>query len=285
MDAALDLGVLSGPVLVFGGPYSNLQATIALKAETERRAIAPQNCLCTGDIAAYCADPQGTLTLIRDWGVHVVMGNCEYALASGAQHCGCGFEESSACNALSKQWFAYATAHLDAQSCEWMGSRPKKIRFELAHRRIVAVHGGVAQLNRFIFASSSQKEKRDQADSANADVILAGHSGLPFTQVLENGALWHNAGVIGMPANDGTSDVWYSILAPSQDERNLKITHHRLVYDHRSAAQRMRAKGLGAKGLGEDYAGALESGYWPSLDVLPEKERALTGIRLNPGSE
>ncbi len=31
----MDLGALNGPVLVFGGPYSNLHATRALKAEAE----------------------------------------------------------------------------------------------------------------------------------------------------------------------------------------------------------------------------------------------------------
>ena len=35
------------------------------------------------------------------------------------------------------------------------------------------------------------------------DGLVAGHCGLPFTQTID-GRLWHNPGVIGMPANDGT---------------------------------------------------------------------------------
>jgi len=48
---------VTGPLLVFGGPYSNLEATKAMLAEARRRAIAPGNIVCTGDLVAYCARP------------------------------------------------------------------------------------------------------------------------------------------------------------------------------------------------------------------------------------
>lgn len=274
MDTALNLGILTRPVLVFGGPYSNLQATLAIKDEAERRGIAPDHCICTGDVVAYCADPLDTVKLIRDWGVSVVMGNCEQSLATSAQDCGCGFAEGTVCDTLSKQWFAYAAARLDARSRDWMRTLPNSVRFELAGRRVAAIHGGVDDISRFIFASTPEEEKRQQAATAKADVILAGHCGLPFTQDLENGVIWHNAGAIGMPANDGTSDVWYSVLRPT--EGGIDVTHHRLAYDHLKAAARMREQGLA-----DGYAGALETGCWPSLDVLPPSERAIAGQQLS----
>src|SRR5277367_268628 len=60
-DEAIDapaLVRLDGPLLVFGGSYSNLEATTAILAEARRRAIAPSHILCTGDVVAYGADPQ-----------------------------------------------------------------------------------------------------------------------------------------------------------------------------------------------------------------------------------
>ena len=39
MNIVLELGILTRPVLVFGGPYSNLQATLAIKAEAMRQGI------------------------------------------------------------------------------------------------------------------------------------------------------------------------------------------------------------------------------------------------------
>ncbi len=274
MSKIYDLGSLAGTIMVFGGPYSNLQATYAIKAETERLGIPPTHCICTGDIVAYCADPLETVQLIRHWGIAVVMGNCEQSLGANAQNCGCGFEEGTPCDILSRQWFAYADQRLDDDSRAWMRKLPEMIRFKLANQQIAAIHGGVDDINRFIFSSTSKNEKRKQAEMAQANIILAGHCGLPFTQHLSNGLVWHNAGVVGMPANDGTSDVWYSLLTPSQEA--IKITHHRLTYDYQKAALRMRKEHLA-----EDYAKALETGYWPNLDILPLSERAITGHRLN----
>ena len=133
--------------------------------------------------------------------------------------------------------------------------------------------GGADEISRFIFASTPDLVKREQAALVGAHVVLAGHCGLPFTQVLENGIIWHNAGAIGLPANDGTPDVWYSVLTPGDGE--IALSHHRLAYAWRRASGRLREQGLA-----EGYARALESGYWPSLDVLPPKERAATGRRL-----
>ncbi|MCW5773891.1 MAG: hypothetical protein KIT16_19775, partial [Rhodospirillaceae bacterium] len=76
----LDLGALDGPVLIFGGPYSNLEAARAIRAEAQRLGIPPARTICTGDIVAYCADPGACVALIREWGLPVVMGNVEDSL-------------------------------------------------------------------------------------------------------------------------------------------------------------------------------------------------------------
>ena len=56
---------VDGPILIFGGPYSNLAATAAVLAEAKRLGIAPEQTICTGDLTAYCGDPAATIDLIR----------------------------------------------------------------------------------------------------------------------------------------------------------------------------------------------------------------------------
>ncbi len=77
----LELGQLPSPLMLFGGPYSNLPATTALIGESQRLGIPPGQVICTGDIVAYCGNPEETVSLVRDWGCHIVMGNCEESLA------------------------------------------------------------------------------------------------------------------------------------------------------------------------------------------------------------
>lgn len=269
-----DLGELELPVLLFGGPYSNLQATRAMRAEAERLGIPPHRIVCTGDVVAYCGDPAATTALIRDWGVAVVMGNVEEQIGAGAEDCGCGFEEGTACAALSRDWFAHARGELDSGAARWMAERPRVVRFSAAGLRVAAIHGGAEIINEFVFASTPLETKRRQIVMLGADIVVAGHCGLPFAE--DTGAgLWVNAGVIGMPANDGTSDGWYALLLPQAG--GVGVEFRRLACDGISAAASMRASGLP-----EAYGRALETGLWPNMDILPEAERAQRGVPLEP---
>jgi hypothetical protein len=88
--ATRDLVTIDGLVLVFGGPYGNLEAMIALFDAAERLAIPGSHAICSGDIAAYGADPQAVVGGIRAWRRPVVMGNCDAALSADAADRGCG---------------------------------------------------------------------------------------------------------------------------------------------------------------------------------------------------
>jgi hypothetical protein len=105
---------------------------------------------------------------------------------------------------------------------------------------------------------------------------MGGHCGLRFTQAID-GKLWHNAGAIGMPSNDGTPRVWFSLLRAEAD--GIVIEHRPLDYDYAAAAAKIR----GVR-LPEEYAASLETGLWPTCDVLPLKEVHERGVALEPGS-
>jgi predicted phosphodiesterase/uncharacterized Fe-S cluster-containing radical SAM superfamily protein len=273
----MDIPILhiDGPLLVFGGPYSNLQATGALLAEAERRGIPPARIICTGDLVAYCGEPQETIDLVRRSGIHVVMGNCDEALGRGGPDCGCGFPSGSACERLSAAWFASADRAVDDDARAWLAALPRRIDLAIAGRRLAVIHGGVDRINRFVFASTAGAIKRDELARSGVDGVIGGHCGLPFTQEVD-GRLWHNPGVIGMPANDGTARVWYNILTPGPE--GLRIEHCALAYDHRAAAVAMDRAGLPP-----EYRDALASGRWPSCDVLPYREICEAGVPLAPG--
>ncbi len=258
-------------LLIFGGPYSNLQATQALKREAEARAVVPRHIVCTGDVVAYAADPEATAREIRDWGIHVVAGNCEEQLASGADDCGCGFTEGSVCDTLSRGWYPYALANTSAGTKEWMAGLPASLEFEFAGLRFHVLHGGSRASNRFLFASD-RAALADEVRQIGADVVIAGHAGLPFVARI-NDTSWINPGVIGVPANDGTPDGWFGLIHAEPDGVRLSI--HRLHYDSAAAAGAMRRSGH-ANG----YARALITGIWPSHDVLPAEELDQTGKRL-----
>lgn len=264
--------VTDEPVLVFGGCYSNLQATEALLAEARRLGVPSDRMICTGDIIAYGANPRETLALIRRSGIATVMGNCEESLAEDAGDCGCGFIPGSACDRLSAAWFSYATQHVDQADRMWMAALPQRVDLVLAGHRIAVVHGAPSRLNRFVFASTSGPAISAELALTDAEGVIGGHCGIPFTRRV-NRQWWHNTGAIGMPANDGTPRGWFSLLTPRTD--GIEIRHLPLAYDHHEASRAMRVAGLPT-----DYADTMKTGIWPSFDILPASEQAQTGRPL-----
>lgn len=271
-EAATPVLEVIAPLLLFGGCYSNLQATRALFDQAERLVILPDRIICTGDVVAYAADPAATVDLVRNAGIHVVMGNCEESLGTNAAHCGCGFASGSACDLLSVAWFAHADAVLDNAARAWMRGLPRRIEIVMGGRRLAVIHGSPKSINQFVFASAPDAKLRDLIGDSGCDGVIGGHCGIPFTRVID-GRLWHNSGAIGIPANDGTPRVWFSVLQPLGD--GIEIRHLPLDYDFSTAAAAMRKAGLPA-----GYSDAMQSGLWPSTDVLPPAELAASGVPI-----
>ena len=269
-----DLGKLENPLLIFGGCYSNLQATQALQNWAKENDFLPEQCICTGDIVAYCGNPFETVELIRDWGVHCIQGNVEQSLATKADDCGCGFEDGTVCDILSRGWYPFADNAIKQDQRIWFKQLPEHLQLIVAEKSIRVVHGAVSDVSRFMFNSQDDSDFLDEFSllETETDIIISGHSGLPFTKTIID-KQWHNSGALGMPANDGTQDVWFSVLTAVDNK--IKFTHHRLEYDFNSAKQNMLKNNLT-----QGYHEAIKTGLWPSMDVLPEYEKLQQGKKL-----
>lgn len=268
MSAVKDLGDLTAPVLVYGGAYSNLQATEALLSEADRLGIPPDHRINTGDIVAYCADAARVSDLVIARGGHTVLGNCEESFGAEDDGCGCGFEEGSACDLASRDWVAHANSQLTPEHRAFMAACPPRIRFRMAGRTFDVTHGGFSLINRFIFETDADAIA-EELTLTDADIVIGGHSGVPF--IAQSGKRhWLNAGVIGMPFNDGDVRTGFMVLTPEDD--GVTIQFHRLAFDSQGAAAAMDAARMPP-----GYREALLSGFWPNMDVMPEPMKARRG--------
>lgn len=263
------IGKLQGRLLVFGGVYSNFHALEALKSKAASLDIVPDHIICTGDIVAYCAYPSECLDYIQDWGIHVIAGNVELNLLDQADDCGCNFNEGSRCDIFSKQWYPYAKASMTPRNLDFLTTIPHHLTFDYYDRRIKVVHGTPSEVSGYVFKSTPWNTKLTLLNETSTDVILAGHSGLPFIDNMED-KYWINAGVIGMPANDGKANTWFCTI--DQAKNTLKVTFHALDYQHQSASTAMIEQGLPAT-----YAKTLLNGIWDNCEILPEYETVIQG--------
>lgn len=240
-----DFGVHDGPLVLFGGPCSNLHALEALA-----RAAGGRPAICTGDVVGHSADPGATVALIRRLGWPVVAGNCERQFARGAGDCDCGFAAGGACD----------------EARAWMAGLPDAGTFVHLGRRYAVIHGCWTSANRFLWPSSDTEEFVAEISALEAalgplDGIVAGHSGIAFHRRIGRHQ-WINAGAVGLPPHDGRRETRYAVL----DRGELVI--HRLAYDHAAARAAMEKAGLTG-----GYHDTLTSGIWPSEEMLPPELR------------
>ena len=122
---------------------------------------------------------------------------------------------------------------------------------------------------------ASQREVlAEELERAGADVVIAGHAGVPFIEKIGRG-VWFNPGVIGMPANDGTPDVWYGLVRSDGRPHRVVDAPARL----RPPRGRRRHAPLRPCQRLRPHAG---DGAVAEPRRAPAAERAATGQKLRP---
>ena len=264
-----DPAPVEGPysrIAVFGGVYSNHQALAALLEDAARRGAEAVYCL--GDLGAFGPNPEKVRPLLDQGGVLSIQGNYEESLASGREDCNCGYTDPR------DNHFAEISYRYTARSCspgfkDWMGTLPRRRRVRVGDRELLLIHGSPRRINEFLFHSTSPVPFLEVLLDQNAcDGILCTHTGLHWHRRLPSGRDVVNVGVIGRPANDGSTHVWYSLLEAREDGLGVDLLP--LAYDHKSLAAEMRRESLP-----EEFVETVLTGWWTTcLEILPARERA-----------
>jgi Calcineurin-like phosphoesterase superfamily domain len=257
-------------VAVCGGVYSNHRALGALLADAARRGAEAIYCL--GDLGGFGPDPERIWPLLLAGGVRVIQGNYEQSLAGGREDCNCGYTDPRD-NHFAAISYRYTARHCSPAFKQWMGELPEHRRVRLGGREILLAHGSPRRINEFLFDSTSPDAFLERLlDQHRCDALLCTHTGLHWHRRLPSGRDAVNVGVIGRPANDGRTEVWYALItAPTGSaEPGLDVELVPLPYDHQAMAAELRQAGLP-----EEFAATLLSGWWTTcLEILPARERA-----------
>jgi predicted phosphodiesterase len=251
-------------IAFIGGIYSNHHALTATLEDIARRAIDETYFL--GDLGAFGPHPNRVPDLLRERGICGIQGNYEESLSTRATDCHCGYTDPRD-NHYAQLSYDYTFANTSDAHKDWMGTLPRELRFTADGKRFLLVHGSPRRINEFLWRSTSpqpflEKLCRDH----EADVIVCTHTGMHWHQAVGEGRHVINAGVIGRPANDGRTNVWYTIV----DTRDMNVEFVPVHYDHLRLAEEMRAEKLP-----DEFVETILTGWWTTcLEILPPKERA-----------
>ena len=253
-----------GRIAVFGGIYSNHLAVAALLEDATGRDAEAIYCL--GDLGAFGPNPEKVRPLLEEGGVLSIQGNYEQSLASGREDCNCGYTDPRD-NHFAEISYRYTEKSCSPEFKSWMGTLPGRRRVKVGNRELLLVHGSPRKVNEFLFHSTSPVPFLEVLlDQNGCDGILCTHTGLHWHRRLPSGRDVVNVGVIGRPANDGNTHVWYSML----DETGVELIP--LAYDHQSLAEEMRRERLP-----EEFVETVLTGWGTTcLEILPARERAVS---------
>lgn len=255
-----------GRIAVFGGIYNNHFALAALLDDATRRGAEALYCL--GDLGGFGPSPEKVRPLLSEGGVLTLQGNYEESLASGREDCNCGYTDPRD-NHFAEVSYRYTERHCSPEFKAWMGALPRRRRVRVGDRGLLLVHGSPRRINEFLFASTAPVPFLEVLlDQNGCAGLLCTHTGLHWHRHLPSGRDLVNVGVIGRPANDGRTCVWYAML--ESEGGALRVEHLPLVYDHQGLADEMRQEELP-----DEFVETVLSGWWTTcLEILPARERA-----------
>ncbi|MEE8147972.1 MAG: hypothetical protein V3T24_10235 [Longimicrobiales bacterium] len=222
----------------------------------------------------------GLEALLESGGARSIQGNYEESLAADRGDCNCGYSDPRD-NHFAALSYGYTARRCSPEFKAYMGELPSRRRVAVGDRELLLVHGSPRQVNEFLFASTSSTPYLEVlCDENGCDGILCTHTGLHWHRRLPSGRDMVNVGVIGRPANDGRTNVWYAMLSANDDASadeggsangcGLDVELVPLEYDRESLAAEMRREKLP-----EEFVETTLSGWWTTcLEILPAKERA-----------
>lgn len=271
VSAGSDPTPLEGPyrrIAVFGGIYNNSHALEALLVDARRRGAEAIYCL--GDFGGFGPLPERIWPLLKQGNVLSIQGNYEESLSSGAEDCNCGYADPRD-NHYAGISYRYTAENCSTEYKAWMGSHPKRRRVQVGKRELLMAHGSPRRVNEFLFESSTPVPFLEVLlDQERCDALLCTHTGLHWHRHLPSERDMINVGVIGRPANDGRTDVWYCLVEEGADRLGVEMIP--LAYDHIALAQDMRREKLP-----EPFVETILSGWWTTcLEILPARERRLS---------
>lgn len=250
---------------LFGGIYNNYLALEAVLLDARRRGV--DGVYCLGDLGAFGPHPDRVFPLLHEHGVQCVQGNYDDSIGNELDDCQCGYTDPRD-NYFAQKSYDYTLEHTSAENRQWMKGLPKELRLEGGGRRVLMCHGSPRKTNEFVWESTTSTHFLNQlADNYDADVIVGTHTGLHWQRELSGDRRFVNVGVLGRPENDGTTNVWYTLLTCRPDRVEFEFVP--IEYDHERLAREMAEEGLP-----DEFIETIQTGWWTTcMEVLPARER------------
>lgn len=237
-------------VAILSDLHGNSAATAAVLADID--AHAPDEVLCLGDVVGYGARPNETIGLIRSRQIPTIVGNYDDGVGFDRDDCGCAYKSNDERD-RGQQSLMWTRSIVDEDRKAYLRSLEPELRREIHGVRLRLVHGSPRRMNEYLFADRDPASLARIARSADTDVLIFGHTHVPWTREIE-GVRFINTGSVGKPKDGDPRAGW--VLLQITPDGAVTSSLQRVDYDIQSMAEAIR----NAEGLPDHYATDIETG-------------------------
>jgi putative phosphoesterase len=237
-------------IAIFSDLHGNSAATEAVLEAID--AEAPDAVYCLGDLVGYGANPNQTISLIRERDIPTIMGNYDDGVGFDRDDCGCAYKDKIE-EARGQQSLYWTRAETTEENKAYLRTLLPEIRFEAEGKRFRLVHGSPRRMNEYLFEDRDPRSLARIAQGAEAGVLVFGHTHKPWVREIEN-VLFINDGSVGKPKDGDPRAAWALLTVDAGKPVQVEI--RRVPYDVANMAAAIRA----AEGLPDHFAADIENG-------------------------
>lgn len=241
---------MSDYLTIFGDIHGNLAALEAVFADMDERAL--ENRYCLGDLVGYGTFPNEVVAMIREREIPTIMGNYDQGVGNSSDDCGCAYK-AEADRKRGEQSIAWTNDHTADDHKAYLRALAAHIPLQLGELKVLLVHGSPRKINEYMYEDRPDDYFERIMDGVDADVLVCGHTHLPYHKVLPSGRQIVNAGSVGKP-KDNNRDACYVKLSATGS--NLDVEFIRVPYDVEQTAQAIEA----TAGMPSEFAVMLREG-------------------------
>jgi len=231
-------------IAIISDIHANLPALEACLADIATLKVDAVYCL--GDLVGYNVWHNEVIDCIRSARIPTIAGNYDVGIGAASDDCGCAYTTEQE-RQLGKQSIAYTNATITDERRSYLRSLPAHLTIEYRRAsgelfRLMMVHGSPRRVNEYLFADRSQESLRRIVENANADVLLCGHTHIPYHRIITatDGRTLQviNVGSVGKP-KDRDPRACYAVLRLEEDSSGIQcqVAFRRTHYDVERAAR------------------------------------------------
>ena len=222
-------------ITIFGDIHGNLPALEAVFQDIDARGLSRLYCL--GDLVGYGTFPNEVVNLIRQRGIPTLMGNYDQGVGSNSDDCGCAYKTDVE-RRRGELSIAWTNAHTTEDNRAFLHDLPAHIPMQLGDLQVLLVHGSPRKVNEYLFEDRPDDYFERIMDAAQADVLVCGHTHLPYHKVLPSGRHVINAGSVGKPKDHDPRAGYITLTITG---RAVQVEFIRVPYDIERTAQAIEA--------------------------------------------